>query len=268
MQRPELNDRNIEEEMQENGFILIKNFLSASEIEKLFNYYSKFHTEISTEQQMWNSLFDINNGKKISDELLSVLVPKLNLILKNGRVPVATFMSKNPNKNSVCDLHRDYSIIDEEQFEYRNFWIPLVDTNKENGSLYVIPKSHKLFNEILPMFSVWRHRPVLNELEKYIHDVEAKAGDLVIYADRLLHGSYMNRTEKTRPVIHFGVLPENAELFYYKENKNTMEVSVYNVAPDFYFNLNDIENFSDKPLKIITVSKESHTAESLHKLFL
>jgi hypothetical protein len=270
MQRPELLNPALEIEMQNNGYVLIKEFLSPHEIEELLSLYAQYHTEVSADKQMWNSLFDVDfaTGKLISEKLLMLLNSKLKSVLKNGKVPVATFMSKNPNKNSVCDLHRDFSIIDEEQFEYRNFWIPLVNTDETNGSLYIIPHSHKLFNEILPMFSAWRHRPVLKELEKYFITVKANAGDLVIYADRLLHGSFLNKSNKTRPVIHFGVLPENAELCYYRENPDTNDVSIFKVEPDFYFNLDKNKNkISGMPFKKISLSKESHTAESLHKLF-
>ena len=54
--------------------------------------------------------------------------------------------AKLPDKSSVVNWHQDIGFLDpdaEETFMV-NFWLPLVDTDAENGCLEVIPGSHKI----------------------------------------------------------------------------------------------------------------------------
>ena len=237
MKKPTFISESFEVDFNNNGYIIIKNFLNKEELNKVFkelnNVYDKNYIQ---KVGMWNSLYNLSKeeGIIISEFLLELLKPKLKMIVKDFKVLVATFMVKNPNKNSASELHKDF-FIDESKFEYRNFWIPLVDINYENEMLYVIPKSHKVFNYPQPMFVKWPYKSIEETIMKQAVNVMASAGDLVVYADRTLHGSYINYSKEARPVIHFGALHTDANLSYYKLNSETNKVSVFDVPFSFYF---------------------------------
>ncbi len=84
-------------------------------------------------------------------------------------------------------------------------WIPLDDTTAENGTLTVVPGSHKRDWKMV------RHAPDKGEFHNSIDDGDWKDGDMVtceikrgsaiIFSDRLVHASTENTAGKDRYVI-------------------------------------------------------------------
>jgi hypothetical protein len=233
----ELKDPQAESELSQNGFILFRNFLNTEEVASLYALYKSHHKKADTEKGMWNSLYDIpaEEGVSISERILNLLRPKLEALFVSYYAPVATYMSKNCNPNSTCDLHRDFSILNEKEFQYRNIWIPLVSTTKNNGALYVLRGSNRVFDYVLPLFSEWPYRNMQNELFPLVETIDAEAGDLVIYLDKTLHGSHINYSDDSRPVVHFGAMHPDVELQFYSLDAKKENVKVYAVPYRFYF---------------------------------
>lgn len=76
-------------------------------------------------------------------------------------------------------------------------WVPLDDTDEENGCLMVAPGSHKLDifcpEEADPTISFTRHYvPVPDGLHEV--PVRMQAGDVLFFGGNLIHGSYPNRS--------------------------------------------------------------------------
>ena len=236
MKFPMFIDRKLEEKFSINGFIHIKNYLNDFEINELKILFDSCYNYKGEDQGMWNSLYNlpIDRFSHVSPQILDLLSSKLSSTFWGFKAPVASFMTKNPNRNGVTELHRDFSVLDETNFQYRNVWIPLVDTNMENGALYALDRSHNFFKYPLPMFTKWPYIVFQQILYHSWTVVDAKAGDLVVYADRTLHGSFINQTNQPRPVVHLGLLPTDASLTYYHLNNSDNIVTVYDVPFSFY----------------------------------
>ena len=86
----------------------------------------------------------------------------------------------------------------------------LIDTNRENGCLRVIPGSHRVridLHDILPN----AHEPEIQAIDDLDDDVfmdrddavdlPMAAGDLVIADNRLIHGAWPNQTDQRRTLI-------------------------------------------------------------------
>ncbi len=247
MKAAELKDAEAERKLNRDGFILFKNFLNTDEVAALYALYKKHHQNADADKGMWNSLRDVSpqEGMEISEKILATISSKLNALFVSYYAPVATFMSKNCNPNSTCDLHRDFSILNEEQFQYRNIWIPLVSTTKNNGALYVLRGSNHVFDYILPLFTDWPYKNMQNDLFPMVETIAAEAGDLVIYLDKTLHGSHINYSDDSRPVVHFGALHPDVELQYYSFNHEKETVKVFSVPFRFYFD-NDFASVETK----------------------
>lgn len=231
-----LRDKSLEALFNKFGFVKIKKFLNREKIDALKKIYQNYLTEISSENILWNSLFDLgyNKGMEASTAIKEIIEDAFDTYFEDFDLPMATFMSKNPRKNTTCELHRDFSVFDERICQFRNFWIPLVDINKTNGALYVIPYSHKLFTDMRPMFIEWPYKKLETELLNYKKDIYVNAGDLVLYADKTLHGSSDNLSSYTRPVVHGGVLPENSQIFYFRHLPSQKKIEKYQVQYDFF----------------------------------
>lgn len=224
-----------ENSVEEQGFGHLSGFLNQQEIDALRTVFDR-HYSYNPDVGMWNSLYNIpaDASAEVGTDILAVLHDKISALLGPYWMPSATFMTKNPNEHGVCELHRDFSVVDERTYEYRNVWIPLVDTTRRTGALYVLPCSHKVFDYPLPMFTKWPYEKMQEKLFEAIEVIEAKAGDLVVYSDRTLHGSFLHQGEGPRPVVHFGIFHPDCELMYYHLEEDGL-VKVYPVPYAFYF---------------------------------
>jgi len=86
------------------------------------------------------------------------------------------------------------------------------------------------------------------QLLETVQTVECDAGDLVIYLDKTLHGSHINRSDESRPVIHFGALHPDVELLFYFLDIGTRKVRTYKVPYQFFFENNFSEPVGRYPL--------------------
>ncbi len=237
MKAAEFIDEKLQQEYEENGFLIIRNLLNEIEIMELNRLFKLHYNYQGEKNTMWNSLCDIPHDKsaKLSDLILQIVKPRLDQHLKNYVCPAATFLVKNPIATSTVTLHRDFSVQDEPDYSYQNIWLPIVDTTPSNGQLYVMKKSHQFFDYPLPHNTIWPYLQYEDKLVKHCKVIDAKAGDLVIYGDKILHGSSDNLTNEARPVVHFGLLHETAKLLYYYLDNSTQLVTVYEVPYSFFF---------------------------------
>jgi hypothetical protein len=236
MLAPTFKQKRLEQEINEDGFVHIPGFFSKEEIDYLLRLYESSHITSSQDNIFWNSTTHLPNehGTTVSQKIIEVARPRFEQLFNDWEFPVANFMAKNPVAESECPIHRDHSIFIEDQFQYRNIWVPLIDVDESNGTLFVVPKSHLLFTECLPMFSVWPYSHLAKRLEKEFHALRAKAGDLVVYLERTLHGSYPNQAVKPRPAFHGGIIHKDASIRYIRQTEDEDEIEIYAVDTNFF----------------------------------
>ncbi|HXH19737.1 MAG TPA: phytanoyl-CoA dioxygenase family protein [Chitinophagales bacterium] len=263
LKSPKFQDAATELEFLNAGFVHLRNFLRRDELRQLKSIFDSCYNYSGEEQGMWNSLYNLSatQSAAVSRQILEVLKSKLQATFQNYKTPVASFMVKNPNRNGITDLHRDYSTQDESVFQYRNIWIPLVDTRPENGALYALKYSHTFFDYPLPMFCKWPYIRYQETLFKHCDVIDARAGDLVVYADRALHGSFVNQTSEPRPVVHFGLLHPDAELCYYYLDETANEVTIYDAPFTFFFE----NNFGNQDGRLPVRRKFAYTPPEFSK---
>lgn len=232
---PAFIDQKLEEEIMENGYIILPNFLPRNEIDYLLGLHDTYHKE--REIGCWNSLYDqsIEDGRAMSDKVIDVLSPHLAKYFKDWKLPVINWIVKNPGTHESF-VHRDDSMHDEEKFQYRQCWMPLVNTTQHNGALYVVPKSHKFLTEPRPMGSKWAYEHLRNRLMKEIVPLYVNAGDMILYLERTLHGSPQNSSSEPRPVVQGGLMHIDSTPIFSKYLKETGEVVSYDTDVDFFLN--------------------------------
>ncbi len=238
MIRPRLFNANDESELSQTGYVLIHQLFTEAEVNAMLDLYRCSHlTEMDPKATLWNSLYDIptEEGLKISDKLVSIIHPKLASVLQDFKAPVAMFMSKNKGDQSECELHRDTSAFDENKYEFLNIWIPLVDCDEKNGSIYFLRGSNHFFDYPRPPALTWPYKHLTKALLPQAETVIAKAGDCVLFSGKALHGSHHNYTDQYRPVVFIGAVAPEAELLYYFYDEQNNEVRAYAVPHDFYF---------------------------------
>ena len=107
-----------------------------------------------------------------------------------------------------------------------NIWAPLCDTNKQNGALHLIPKSHRIFptyrNHNIPNIYDQYHR----EIKQYMQPMYLKAGEAIIFDNSVVHFSPINKSKKNRIATNIFVTHKEATItICFKDvEKNKIEI--------------------------------------------
>jgi len=209
---------------QDNGYIILSGILTPKEIEELSTEYnttfensSKYNTEALwdgnwkdqvikknddapvTIQSIHNLQFHSAAFSKLlhNDKLLDACEDVMgteNILLHHTKAHI-----KPPGKGAPFPMHQDYHYFPFKNHSMVAVFLNLDDSSPENGGLAVYPGSHKDGPQN-DLSDVQTHHYV--DQNKFPLDkatpVVAKKGDLVIFSYFLVHGSYINRSEKTR----------------------------------------------------------------------
>lgn len=203
---------------ERDGFVVIKNFLSEAETDKLYE------AALADEVMRKNAL-DLNDqtGKKTrlslwftpGDDIFGYLSRSRRIIdsvarLMDSDAPVCHFhtklMQKEPKVGGAWEWHQDYGYWYKNQFMFPeqlvSVMVALTPANKENGCLQVIKGSHKLgrVNHGFAGEQVGADMVMVNNALKTMELVycELDAGDALFFHSNLLHRSEANLSEHPR----------------------------------------------------------------------
>lgn len=221
----------MKKELQENGFIILRNFLKTSIIDEVKEeaeifFLNQFRNHIFSDIEKFEEkyMFDLfekkndvfqNCGKHIqhgSIKLHSLGINKkiLNLLQKCGLEypsiatrPVLFFNHPKLAKEEVyykTPPHQDWNSI-RGSIDSIVVWIPLVDVDTKNGALCIVPESHK--NGSI-MSGVNNGFGTVSKYENSDYkSIEMKKGDILLFSSFLVHKSGEMNTEKIRWSCNF-----------------------------------------------------------------
>lgn len=219
------------EELIEDGFCVVGNVLDAGFLDELRRFTDRKTAEMSEEHARAN----VTTGSMIpvkDDEIFARLVtypPALGVLEKMGfsdlRFSSGFVISKPPHSPRLF-WHFDWAAWSH-PFSFEK--VPpqiflmyyLVDTNRENGCLRVLPRSHiehnPLHDELSPAHTggfLTGEDLTLPEYQDRDDEVEVpvRAGDLVMGDARLLHAAHANDNDQRRTVITLWYHPDFSAL--------------------------------------------------------
>ncbi len=153
--------------------------------------------------------------------------------LKNYKCAQANVFLKPGGKGFVFP-HQNLTIVDEEKYTSLSFWLPLQDTNFENGTICLIPGSQYNFVKYRNTHVFWPYVKFFIEGKglNYFVPVNVKAGEILIIDDRLIHYTPINSTTQDRWVVHSLWAPKEVQLRFCDPHKT--EVKIYHVDDEFW----------------------------------
>ena len=137
--------------------------------------------------------FDPSYRKACNDYINGFLLPHLHRMFDNYLPLFGNFMVKPPHNNSACNLHQDWTFVDESAFRTVNVWLALQDTDTVNGCIHLIPGS-----QILPFPVRGRNinrvyeNAIPSMVENLVEAVPLKKGQCIIFDSAVLHYSPNN----------------------------------------------------------------------------
>ncbi|MFT5860224.1 MAG: hypothetical protein ACI865_002332 [Flavobacteriaceae bacterium] len=247
-------DSELEERFQKDGYVEVP-FLTSQEIEMLKTYYFDSLNEsggrLGPEDEKHKSnqeitydftFIDKNSDYKqqVFDIITKSFEKHVDKYLADYKPIIANFIRKKEDGGEV-PLHQNWAFADEHKCATVSIWCPLVDSNQTNGTLEVVPGSHKRYGEVRgPMIKSELAGIQSEIIEKYMQPVETKAGNAVILDDSIVHYSSPNQTDGLRLAIQLILIPteENSIHFHMDLSKDRSVVEVLEVDKDFYMKFN------------------------------
>lgn len=168
------------------------------------NYYaSSVHAERSV-------------ARAVDQELKSSLDAHLDRLLPASDSFLAAFISKGAHGGHV-DLHPDWTYCDERIGRAYVFWCPLVDTDAANGTMQVLPGTHRALTGLRGSGDFPSPIAELDDTTVAEHTVSVplEAGEAIVWDAALVHGSGPNTTDDPRPAVAIARAPADADLYHF-----------------------------------------------------
>ncbi|MFN8236835.1 MAG: phytanoyl-CoA dioxygenase family protein [Chitinophagales bacterium] len=227
-----LDDKN-KQFFKENGYVVIKGVVTDTAI----GYILEAYKQLSSYEGFYESdgfITSANYGIAIQQEIHKTLskvsvdvLPKIFDIRKIHYNLLNVLVLKFCKDKKEFFPHQDVPLVEESKGNTIFAWIPTTDIDDQNGSLLVLPGSHKHFR--------WQrthdqgNSPLKNihdEILKHMIPVFLSKGDLILFDNSLIHASAPNRTNEVRIAMNTGIAPKNLPLINYKlidKDKNNIE---------------------------------------------
>ncbi|WP_425614942.1 phytanoyl-CoA dioxygenase family protein [Anatilimnocola sp. NA78] len=220
----------------EEGYLAGVRILSAEQIDKLRGELAEFFQPQHTGRELWYEyhtnesasadtvLFHALGAWRLRPAFHDILwhpaftVPASQLLDGAVRFWHDQLFCKPAKHGGVVAWHQDYSYWTRTTpMAHLTCWIGLDDSQRDNGCLHYVPKSHRW--TLLPITGLAGNMEAIREVlspeqwEQFQHPVaiELKAGEASFHHPLLVHGSFENRTERPRRATVINVFRDGVQ---------------------------------------------------------
>ncbi|MFN8276306.1 MAG: phytanoyl-CoA dioxygenase family protein [Chitinophagales bacterium] len=258
------NDLKLEAEFQQNGYVIV-DFLGEEEVARLKQQYFDGLAESggnieSAEAGIQDAItYDftfINRNIAYKQAVFNLITKafqqRVDQYLHQYTPLIANFIRKRTNDGEV-PLHQNWAFVDERKYTSVSIWCPLVDSDEQNGTLQVVPGSHKRFGAIRGPKIPWELEGIKKEIiNRHLTPMRVRAGQAVILDDSLVHYSAINKTDGLRLAIQLILMPQEASSIHYHLEKPGDKVRILPADVAFYMHFNPWKSMADAtPLEVI-----------------
>jgi thymidine kinase len=231
-------NKELQDQFAQEGFVVLP-LLNSEEVESLLSYYNNQQFDNKIEAGFHISLDNQNETlvKAVGTKIKDVLVPKTMDLFDDCKIFTASYVIKEPGLKNIVPPHQDWTFVDESQFCSATIWTALVDVTEENGALGVIRGSHNIFNHKRSSPSPQSKSPLSDHiftLFPFVDVIEMKAGESLIFDNRLIHASPPNLSNQARIAVGIGITQQEAQLKHFYQNPLTEKLMEYDVDENFY----------------------------------
>jgi hypothetical protein len=221
-----------ERQYRKEGFLIVSLFddTTVQHLQEAFRAY--VHEQLPDILYTSHNRNSLETNQAISHAIETAILPSLERKLHGFRPVLGHFISKSAGNNYEFALHQDWNITEEKSFAVAHIWIPLQDTYKENGGMFVVPRSHRFFDN-MRSGSLGIPRISRQEgFEEVLLPLTIKRGQALIYHPALFHGSYPNKSHQDREVALMSLVEDCAPLLYFHLNKKQRKIISYQIEAE------------------------------------
>ena len=225
-------NKNSQLQFDKDGYVVI-DFISQTETKAIVDKFHQLHSDLP--KGFYSAAFspDVKFKKEIFSHTENLFQKAIDENFYNYKVLGGTYLCKAPGEDSLVGVHQDWTVVDESRYYSATIWVPMVDTDEENGTLRVLPGSHLFFDSYRSNNIPVSYRGSEQLLWDNMITVPVKAGQAFVLNHAVIHGSSPNRAKRERLVVAFGIIPKAANLMYYHKEQND-DVEKYSMPDDFF----------------------------------
>ena len=228
-------DTVLQAQFDRDGYVLM-DFISREEVDRISQKFYALHPNLP--KGFYSAAYnpDENFKEEIFAYTEKIFHPLLEKKFENFKKLGSTFLCKSPGEEGRKGVHQDWTVVDESKFYSCTIWVPLVDTNEENGTIRVIPGSHLFFDHYRSNNIPITYKDSIDLLWNNMDSVSMKAGQAFVLNHAVIHGSSANTTNKERLVVAYGIASKEANLVFYYKNPiaNTDKIEKFEMPDDFF----------------------------------
>jgi hypothetical protein len=188
-------------QFERDGYIILP-FYTEQEIAELTELYNNIHPK-KTEGFFPSTFSQDKNYRTVADvEIRRICERSIEEYCQDIKVICGSFIVKTPVPESAMCVHQDMTLVDESIYTGINIWVPLIDLNDENGTLEVLPGSHRIFPTYRGSSIQGIYDSCNDEVRKYLVKVYPKAGEAIFFDQSIIHFSAANNSGKVRVVTN------------------------------------------------------------------
>ncbi|HNF47905.1 MAG TPA: phytanoyl-CoA dioxygenase family protein [Chitinophagales bacterium] len=240
----QLKNSYLQQHLSVNGYFTIP-FVNNEIIQQLKEIYQKNFDDTLTPFYSTSFHPDVDLKKRINEEVLNLIQADVEQLFSDFTILGTSFLKKKSNQENPLPLHQDWTVTDEEKYGSFTIWIPLQDTDEQNGAIRIIPGSHLIDTQLrapsLPV-SFEKDRALF---DKHLQTLPLKAGEAFVFNQKLMHASFGNSSSTDRLALTIGLIPKNAPLFMLYYDKQARKVKRYSMPDDMFLRYPEI---IDKPM--------------------
>jgi hypothetical protein len=215
-------DKALEEAFQREGFVKVS-FLDEAGLQKFRHHVQIIYKQFASSSYGICSATDLNQPALVEavhsfvgQHILEYVTP----YFEDFKVILGNYLIKKAQENTLIPIHQDWTFVDEKQFYSLSVWCPLDDVNAENGNLQVVPRSHRMSDNLRPSPSYPNaFEDVMDLARQHLTDIPMKAGEAIFYDHALLHASPVNHSARERSALILGLTHRDANLVHYYMDK-------------------------------------------------
>lgn len=243
-----MNDAVLNAQLRKDGVAVSDTFFSPkemAELQQIARSENDNHNLRDVHIDTTYLLSTFNNGyaykSRIYARVYDCIKPKLNLLLNNYTPLLINIFEKSPEFNGFVPIHQNPSFSEEPEHKSVSVWVPLVDVDKNNGTVGVLRGSQDVFDGVRPpnMGDVFAqlHDKLVND---YFEPLVMKTGQVAVLDDSMVHWSFPNLSGKTRTALQIICVPNEVPpvYFFYDFVTPHKQVHMYHCDKTFFFRFN------------------------------
>jgi len=234
-------DDALQSEFDKKGFVVL-DVLSAEEVQGFINLYDAVEGAKGTANTNKNSYElsffdkDIEAKKQKFNRVYDFMKPHIDRFLDHYSPIMVNLFNKEHGTGEV-PIHQNWTFVDEKEFTSVSVWCPLQQVSRQNGTLEVVPGTHKVISDYRGPTIPWVFDK-LNDImkDKYMLPLELRPGQVAIIDDSIIHYSGINNTHENRKAVQFIMKPADAPTIHcFKEDSEGDTVHIMDVDDDYFF---------------------------------